>query len=219
MKESEGSIVTSTLSQTSTIFSGALMSFVYTFLLLIYRGGLKQVAQRFAKKNNKELVGKMLGEMQKVGQSYLFGMGIMISILGVANTIILLLFGLDNAIFFGFLAALLAIIPYVGTTIGAAIPIIYALMTNDSLWTPIGIMISFWAVQVVESNYLSPKIVGGNLNVNALAAIVSLIIGNSLWGVAGMALFLPFTAIFRVFCSYHRPLKSISLLLDEKLKV
>ena len=218
VKKSGGSIVTNTLSQTGHIISGFVMTLVYTFLLLIYRSGLKKTAKQFAGDSDRDAIENMIMEIQKVGKNYLLGMSIMILILGTTNAIVLLVFGLDNAIFFGFLAAFLAIIPYVGTLTGAMIPVIYAFMTTDSLWTPLGIALSFWLIQFIESNFLTPRIVGGNLNLNALAAIVALILGGYLWGVAGMVLFLPLTAMFRVFCSYYQPLLPVSNLLGDELK-
>ncbi|TRX60496.1 AI-2E family transporter [Fulvivirga sp. M361] len=217
VEESGGDIMTNTFNRTAALLSGVLAVTVYTFLLLIYRSGLKNVAVSAASLPNQEKTAKMLGEIQKVGQHYLVGMSIMIGILGTANSLILLVFGIDHAFFFGFLAALLAIIPYVGTTLGALIPVLYALMTHSSYWIPLGVMLAFWFIQLIESNYLSPKIVGGNLNINALAAIISLIVGGYLWGVAGMILFLPMTAILKVICGYFDDLKPVSMLLGNSL--
>ncbi|MEM9855729.1 MAG: AI-2E family transporter [Bacteroidota bacterium] len=217
VKESGGDIVSNTFNHTATFLSGAIIVAVYTFLLLIYRSGLKHVLVTSASEEHQTNIEKMICEMQKVGQQYLVGMSIMIGVLGTVNSLALLAFGIDHAFFFGFLAALLTIIPYVGTTFGASIPVLYAFMTHTNYWVPLGIIITFWLIQLVESNFLSPKIVGGNLNVNALAAIISLIIGGYLWGIAGMVLFLPLTAIFKVFCSYYDQLKPLSLLLGNSL--
>jgi predicted PurR-regulated permease PerM len=76
--------------------------------------------------------------------------------------------------------------------------------------------VTFWAIQVVESNYLSPKIVGGTLKVNALAAIISIIVGAAVWGIAGMILFLPFTAMLKVVCHEYDELKPIALFIGEQ---
>jgi predicted PurR-regulated permease PerM len=103
-------------------------------------------------------------------------------ILGFANSVCLWIIGIDSPFLFGFLAAALSIIPYIGTTIGASIPILYAFMTYESLWVPFSVAALFWGIQMLDNNFLSPKVVGNSLQVNALAAIVSLIIGASIWG-------------------------------------
>ncbi|MDX1373493.1 MAG: AI-2E family transporter, partial [Nitrososphaeraceae archaeon] len=117
---------------------------------------------------------------------------------------------------FGFLAATLSIIPYIGTTLGATIPVLYAFMSHDSLFIPLAVAILFWAIQLIESNFLSPKVVGSSLNVNPLAAILSLIIGAAVWGVAGMILFLPLTAMLKVFCQEFDELKPIAMLINDE---
>jgi predicted PurR-regulated permease PerM len=159
---------------------------------------------------------KMFKSVQKVGQQYLFGMMIIVLILGFVNSIGLLIIGIDNPFLFGFLAAVLALIPYAGTFLGAAIPILYAFINYDSIWMPLTIAIFFWFVQVIESNFLTPKIVGGNLKINALTSILSIIIGASVWGIAGMIIFLPFAAMLKVVCEEYEELKPIALLIGDQ---
>ena len=102
---------------------------------------------------------------------------LLIIIIGLANSIGLWIIGIDNPFLFGFLGAILSIVPYVGTALGAIIPVLYAFVSYDSLWPAIAVAILFWAVQLISDNFLSPKIVGGSLHINALTAILSLIIG------------------------------------------
>ena len=73
----------------------------------------------------------------------------------------------------------------------------------------------FWVVQFIESNYLTPKIVGGNLKINAFTSILSIIVGASVWGIAGMIIFLPFAAMLKVVCETYEELKPIALLIGE----
>lgn len=214
--ESSGSLVQQTFSSTASFVTGLFLTIIYTFLILIYRGGIINAFSKFFPYNKTAQAHQMFSSVQKVGQQYLSGMLIIIVILGLVNSIGLLIIGIDHPFLFGFLAAILAIIPYVGTTIGAAIPVVYTLVTNDSAWMALAVMILFWAVQVIESNFLTPKIVGGNLKVNALTAILSIIVGASVWGVAGMILFLPFAAMLRVFCEEYDELKAIALLIGEQ---
>lgn len=125
--------------------------------------------------------------------------------------------GIDSPFLFGFLAALLSIVPFIGTAIGASIPILYSFISSDSLWVPFAVIILFWVIQTIESNFLNPKIVGSSLNVNPLVAILSLLIGASVWGIAGMVLFLLFTAILKVVCEEFDQLKPISMLISNDI--
>jgi predicted PurR-regulated permease PerM len=217
LKESSGTLLQNTFSGTASFFTGLVTTIIFTFLLLIYREGLTKAFVAFADEENKSRVFKMLKKIQRVGKQYLSGMFLLIIILGFANSIGLWIIGIDSPFLFGFLAALLSIIPFIGTTIGATIPVLYAFMSTDSLWTPIAVMLLFWVIQIVESNFLNPKIVGSSLNVNALVAILSLLVGSSVWGIAGMVLFLPFAAILKVICEEFDQLKPIAMLISDDI--
>ena len=214
--ESANSLVSQTFNSTAAFVTGLVATFIFTFLFLIYRNGLTTAFTRFFPEDKREIAVQMFKNIQKVGQKYLLGMFILIIILGLANSIGLWIIGIDHPFLFGFLAGFLAIIPYIGTLAGAAIPILYAFVSYDSVWMPIAVAILFYCVQFIESNFLSPKIVGGTMKINALAAILSIIIGAAVWGVAGMILFLPFTAMLRVFCEEYEELKPIALIIGEQ---
>jgi predicted PurR-regulated permease PerM len=214
-KDSAGSLLGGTFNSTANFFTGLVTMFIYMFLLLIYHKGLVRAFMKFSPEDKKKQFLNMLKGIQQVGQKYLSGMVILILILGTANSIGLWIIGIDSPFLFGFLAASLSIIPYIGTTLGATIPVLYAFMSHDSLFVPLAVAILFWAVQLIESNFLSPKVVGNSVNVNAFAAILSLIIGASIWGVAGMVLFLPFAAMLKVICEEYEPLQPLALLIGN----
>ncbi len=216
LKNSAGDFLKKTFNSTASIITGILTITIYTFLLLIYRSALTHAFIQFYKPENRDRALKMFQQIQRMGQRYLSGMSLLILILGTANSVGLLIIGIDNPFLFGFLAATLSIIPYVGTTLGASIPVLYAFMTSNGLWMPAAVTILFWSIQLIESNFLSPKVVGSSLKVNALAAILSLIVGAVVWGVAGMILFLPYTAMFKVFCEEYDELKPVALLINDQ---
>ncbi|MEO9485252.1 MAG: AI-2E family transporter [Ekhidna sp.] len=208
-------MISDTVGVTSSFLSYLVLSFIYTFLILLYSTHLAKAVSHLGPKKNRKTVRKMLKEVQKVGQKYLTGMCLLIIILGLLNSIGLFLLGIEYSFLFGFLAALLAVIPYVGSAIGGLIPTLYAFVTYDSYWYPLGVIAIFGLVQFLEGNFLSPKIVGGSLKINALFSILSLIAGGFLWGIAGMILFLPGIAMLKVVCSYFDNLKPISILLGH----
>jgi len=209
-------VAENTFYTTTSFLAGLLATIVYTFLLLIYRTGLTNAFIKFSPVDKREIALNMFKKVQKVGQKYLSGMILLIIILGLANSIGLWIIGVDSPFLFGFLAAAMSIIPYVGTTLGASIPVFYAFMSNDSLWIPFAVAGMFWAIQLIESNFLSPKVVGSSLQINPLAAILSLLIGASVWGIAGMILFLPFVAMLKVICEEFESLKPIALLIGSQ---
>ncbi|MDP3462788.1 MAG: AI-2E family transporter, partial [Bacteroidales bacterium] len=115
LNKSVGTLISQTFSGTSDFFIGLLSAIVYTFLILIYRNGLINALVRFYPQENREKAFNMFKSVQKVGQQYLFGMLLIVLILGLVNSVGLWIIGLDSPFLFGFLASLLAIIPYAGT--------------------------------------------------------------------------------------------------------
>ena len=216
LNKSAGTLLSQTFSSTANIIFGFVTAIIYTFLILIYKNGLVRALVSFYPPEHRERALKMLKSVQQVGQQYLFGMLVIISILGLLNSTGLWIIGIDSPFLFGFMAAVLALIPYIGTFLGAGLPVLYSLITYDSLWIPIIIVLFFWFVQFIEGNFLTPKIVGGNLKINALTSILSIIIGGAVWGVAGMIVFLPFAAMLKVVCQEYENLKPIALLIGEE---
>lgn len=216
LHNSTGALVSQTFSNTATFFAGLIATIVFTFLILIYRHGLIQAYIGFTPEDKRDRVIKMIKTVQVVGQKYFLGMILLVGLIGLANSLGLWIIGIDNPFLFGFLGATMSIVPYVGTFVGAFIPFIYAFVSFNSPWHAVAVAVLFWAVQLITDNYLSPKIVGGSLNVNALTAILSLIIGAVVWGVAGMILFLPFAAMFKVICEEYDELRPIAILIGSQ---
>jgi predicted PurR-regulated permease PerM len=137
-------------------------------------------------------------------------------IVGVLNSIGLLLLGIDHAVLFGMITAFMTAIPYVGILISAALPISVALVTKDSIWYPVGVIAVFTFVQYLEANIIFPKVVGQQLNLSTWAVLSAVIIGTLIWGIAGMILFIPFTAILKIISDNMKELKPLNILLNRE---
>ncbi len=218
LTDSTGFLLSKTVNNTASFMAGLMATIVFTFLFLIYRDGLTQAFLAFSPKEKRSRVFKMFKSVQQVGQKYFVGMIFLTIVIGLANSFGLLIIGIDNPFLFGFLGAALAIIPYIGTAMGAIIPVIYTFVSFDSLWMAAAVALLFWFVQLVADNFLTPKIVGGSVKINALTAILSLFIGAAVWGLAGMILFLPFAAMLRVICEEYEELKPVALIMGEQNK-
>lgn len=170
---------------------------VFVVLLLIFRDFLLEFIMRAFSGDREGRVIRIVHNVRDVLQNYLIGMLIVMLILAVLNSIILLVVGLDHALFFAVFAAVLNIIPFLGPIIGSVLPIIYALITMDSLIYPVIILLSFYIIQLFESNLFTPTIVGHKVSMNPLVTLLILLIGLQIWGLAGMILFIPISAILK----------------------
>jgi predicted PurR-regulated permease PerM len=210
-----GSVVGTALSTTSNMLGNLSIMPVYMFFLLLYRDFFRDFFYKVFKSVEKEKVDEVLSRIYDVIHSYLSGVIIVTIIVGTLNTISLLLLGIDYAIFFGFLAAMLLIIPYIGILIGSLLPIIIALVTKDSPMYAVGVAASFFVIQMLEGNFITPNIVGSKVSINPLAAILGLLMGATLWGLAGMALCLPIIAIVKVIFDSVPNLQPYGFLMGE----
>ena len=202
----------------STSFLGNLIVvFTYCFLILLYRTAFKNYILSQFQWNEKSGALQVMRQIQKIAQQYLYGLGLVILILGTLNTLGLWFLGLDYPYFWGFFAAMMTIIPYIGTFIGAILPIFYSILTSSDAWQPMMIMLMFLVVQQIEGNLITPKVVGSSVKINPLAALVAMFIGWALWGVSGVIMALPFVAIFKVICDNITFLNPIGKLLSSDI--
>ena len=206
------------LTSSGSFFSDIILIPLYIFFFLIYRKFFKSFIYRAFSKDGNTLKAKtILNKLYDVQQNYLVGLFMVMGIVGVLNSIGLLILGIDNAIFFGFLAALLLLIPYIGIIIGSLLPAIVALATKDSLWYPVGVMVIFGFIQFIEGNFITPKITGSKVSINAFVAILSIILFSMLWGIAGMIVALPVIASLKVVFDTIPELKPYGFLIGEPL--
>ena len=207
-----GYVATILLGTTSTL-STIIQIPIYLFLLLIYRDKFRQFFLALLPSNNEELLWKK--DIENVMQGYISGLMLVTLIIAALNTIGLLFLGIDHAIFFGVLSGVLTIIPYVGIFIGALLPCLMALITKDSAWYAVGVVGVFTVVQFLEGNFITPRITGSKVSINALAAIFALLIGGKILGVAGMILAVPAIGILKIILSYSNRLKPFVILLGD----
>ena len=208
-------LITTGLGTSTTVLANVFLTFIYTFLILLYRTSFKNFFLSQFPPSKRNVGFEFIHEVQEVTQQYLYGLGLVMIILGILNSTGLWLLGLEYALFWGFLAAFLAIIPYVGTFIGGLLPFLYSLVTAETWWQPLAVIILFAVVQAVEGNVITPKVVGSSVRVNPLAAILGLFIGGAIWGVSGLILAIPFVAILRVTFDNIDALKPLALLMSD----
>lgn len=212
--ESREMLLGTIVATTSTITTATLVP-LYIFFFLLYRDFFRRFVHKAFKSLQPSHLNGVLQKIYEVIQSYLAGLMLVIVIVGILNSIGLLILGIDYAIFFGFLAAFLILIPYIGILIGSILPAVMSLITEDSPWYAVGVIGILGFVQFLEGNFITPNVVGSKVSVNPLAAIVALLLGGQLWGLSGLILALPFTAILKVILDSNKNLEPFGYLLGE----
>ncbi|SFF42647.1 AI-2E family transporter [Thermoflexibacter ruber] len=210
-----GQMLNGVINTTTNFLAQIFLIPVYTFFILLYRHVFKGFLDRVFDVEHHEKVGRILVQIETVIQKYIVGLITVVSIIAVLNVIGLMSIGIKHAVFFGVFAAFLTIIPYIGIFIGSLLPILYALAMTDSLFYPVAVLIWFQIVQVLEGNVITPNIVGSQVSINPLVAMLALLLGGSLWGIAGMIIFVPLTAMLKVVLDNIPALSPYGFLLSE----
>ena len=200
----------------NTIFQIGILP-VFVFFLLFYRTKTAYFIFRVVGRRRKKRTVRILREISTVTTKYLGGLIGVVLILAVLNSTGLIIIGVPHAIVLGVAAAILNLIPYFGTLIGALIPILYVLVAlDDPLETALKVVVLFIIVQFLENNIITPNVVGGNVRLNALTVIIGLLIGNMVWGLAGMLVIIPFIAVLKIIMRNIEGLEPYAYLLSSK---
>lgn len=210
-----GSLLNGLLQATTTFFTYLLFIPIYVFFMLYYRHILKNFIHQILDFEHLDRAAVIEQEIQTVTQRYIVGLVTVITIIATLNIIGLWIIGIRHALFFGILAAFLTIIPYVGVLVGSLLPIVFALVSYDSLFYPIAVYIWFQLVQTIEGNFITPNIVGSQLSINPIVAILAFLLGGAIWGISGMILFVPFVAILKAFLDNIPALAPYGYLLSQ----
>ena len=190
---------------------------VYIFMLLFYHPLLIEFVRRVFGSTNRSMVSQIITEVKTVIQRYLSGLFMEVVIVSVLHAIGLLLLGVPYAILLGIIGALLNLIPYLGGIVSVALPMMIALATKTSPWVAFYVLIVYYIIQLIDNNYIIPKIVASKVRINALVSIIVVLAFGALWGISGMFISIPLTAIIKVIFDHIEPLKPWGFLLGDTM--
>lgn len=191
---------------------------LYIFFLIYYRHFFIEFFYKTFHSADKDVIDDTIVKIGLVIKGYLFGQFLDIVVIGAANAAALYFIGIGYAIILGFIIAMLCIVPYLGMIAGSIIALLVAFITTDTGWQPLTAFIVLWVIHIIDSNLVAPLIIGSKISVNPLVAIFVLFLFGELWGLAGLFLALPLTAILKVIFDAIPGLKSYAFLLGEPEK-
>lgn len=145
----------------------------------------------------------IIHEIRKKVSAYINGEALAIFILSLMYGFGLLLTGLKFGFFIGVLTAVLSIIPYIGFAVCFLAAMLIAFATDMLIGEIIIISLVFLFVQIIESNYVIPKLVGGKIGLHPVWIIFGLLAGGSLLGFIGLLLAIPITTIASVLIKHY----------------
>jgi predicted PurR-regulated permease PerM len=178
---------------------GYLIIPVYLFYLLADMPQLTSFIESFIPERFRPAYAAKLAEVDTVLSGFVRGQLSVCAILAILYSAGLYAIGIDLAIAIGTLAGVTFIIPYVGTIIGICLSVVMALLKFNDFLHPLLCLGWFGFIQLLEGAIITPKIVGNTVGLHPMIAIVALLIGGQLFGIIGMLLAVPVTAVLQVF--------------------
>jgi predicted PurR-regulated permease PerM len=215
---SAGSMAMSFATGTFSILINALLVTVYMFLFLYYRSHIKNFILKLTDRADKELADEIVHKSGQVAQKYLSGLGAMIFILWIMYGIGFSIIGVENAIFFAVLCGILEIVPFVGNLTGTSLTVLSVIVQGGDTKMIIWVLITYFVVQFIQTYILEPLVVGEQVSINPLFTIMSIVVGEMVWGISGMILAIPLIGIFKIICDHVPALQPYGFLIGPAVK-
>lgn len=158
-------------------------------------------------------IRRIASEIDHALSGFVRGQAVVIMILGTFYSVSLGIIGLPFGIAIGALAATLSFIPYVGVLVGGATAIGVALFSFWGQPLMIGAVVAVFAIgQIVEGNYLQPKIVGGHVGLHPVWLMLALSVFGTLFGFVGLLVAVPLAAALGVLVRFAASRYKVSAL-------
>jgi len=186
---------------------------IYTFLILYYRAHIRRFLFGVFPSESNDKVATVIKESKAMIHNYMLGLLIEMGVVAAANSIGLALLGIKYAIFFGVMAAVLNIIPYIGMFTATLFTVLVTLSTSNNTSDIFWVVVVMYGIHIIDVNILMPRIVGSKVRINALISILGVVIGGALTGLSGLFLSVPAVALIKIICDQVDDLKPWGMLM------
>lgn len=211
-----GSFLLSIFGPFFSFISNLFLIFIFLVFILAGRGKTKiKIKDSFSDKRSQKIID-VIQNIDSQVQRYLAIKTVISFITGILATVILLIFGVDFAVVFGFFTFLLNYIPNIGSIIATVLPLSVAAIQFETLWPALWILILLGSIQMAIGNFIEPKLMGEGLGLSPLVVLFALFFWGWLWGIPGMILAVPLAAIIKIICSNIPSLQFVGTLMSKK---
>ncbi|MDP5007602.1 MAG: AI-2E family transporter, partial [Glaciimonas sp.] len=180
-----------------------LVPIVLFYLLLDWHSFMQKVERMVPRRWQTKTSG-MAHEVDSLLAQYLRGQLLVMLILAIYYSSTLAIAGFDVALPVGIITGLLVFIPYLGFGLGLILALIAAMLQFDGFHGLVAVAIIYGIGQIMESFFLTPRLVGERIGLHALVVIFALMAFGQLFGFVGILLALPASAIISVVVKHLR---------------
>ena len=184
------------------------------YFILADREPLTRRTRELFPEEHRATVGEILLDIERMMRKFLLGNALIALILSAATVLVFLLVGLPYPVVLGILSGTLSIVPYLGLPL-ALLPGVVGLVSFESGGPFLVLIASVTVLHLVAANYLTPKLVGGEVQLNATASTVALLFFGWLWGGMGLVLGIPILAVMKCIFDNVPSTRRIGLFLGE----
>ncbi|MBW8846739.1 MAG: AI-2E family transporter [Burkholderiales bacterium] len=213
---SEGVALTGmVLTRSLSLLLAAAATVILTYFLLASEHWLlSRVVEAVPSRRTRALVlGGVRAAQREIGR-YLASVGIINAAVGLITALALWLLDLPNPALWGVLTALLCFVPYLGPMTLMAMLLLAGISSFGTGLQVFGPTLAFMLIHAVESNFVSPMVVGRRLSLSALSVFLSVLFWGWLWGIAGALIAVPLLIGLRSLCRRTRGLRLLRLFLE-----
>lgn len=201
-------------SSISSVLILLLFSFLYTFFLLFYRRHIVKFLIINFVENHHTTVLEIVSETKFMVKKYLIGLVIQMLLVSGMTFLAFSLIGIKYTLMLALLTGILNVLPYIGIALASILSVVIAFATGTGTQV-ILVIIALIVIHAIDGNYIMPKIVGSKVKLNSLVAMVAIVIGQMIWGISGMFLAIPITAIAKIIFDRTNGLKAWGFLMGE----
>jgi predicted PurR-regulated permease PerM len=195
---------------TQNLLTGALETIILLyFLLAVGDLFLQKLIRVLPQLQDKKKAVTIARETEAQISTYLFTAALVNIGIGIAVALLMTALGMPNPMLWGVLAALAEFIPYVGATALLATLTLAGLATFPETGHALLVPASYLAVNLIQSNFIAPVVLGRRLTLNPVAILVGLVFWWWLWGVGGAFIAVPLLVTFKIFCDHIEALAPI----------
>lgn len=206
-----------TLLNTATLLTGLLETIVLLYFLLAAGDRfLETLAGALPGQTDKDEAVAIVNDAQQSISSYLSTITVINACVGILVATAMAVLGMPNPTLWGVIAATLNYMPYFGPlsvfTVIVMAGLVYFPSVGQALLPPL----VYLAIHAVESNVITPAILGRRLTLNPLVIFLALMFWTWLWGIGGALLSVPLVMIVKILCDHTRPLKPVGEFLSAE---
>jgi predicted PurR-regulated permease PerM len=167
------------------------------YFILADREPLTRRTRELFPEAHRAMVGEILLDIERMMRKFLLGNAVIALVLSAMTVLVFLLVGLPYPVVLGILSGTLSIVPYLGLPLALLPGGIVGLVSFESGEPFLAMVASVTVLHLAAANYLTPKLVGGEVRLNATASTVVLLFFGWLWGGMGLVLGIPILAVLK----------------------